>query len=253
MPAAEAIVKLLDDPVSLATPAAEKRRSVPLRDCLRCLDLSNRLARWPFQPAQLTSLTSLRLGNNGIKGIQASTFEALTTLTWLELDHNELSHLPAGQQHRSLCQRVMRREELAAPIYTPACLPACIACMRAFPERTHPYGTELGRLDALQGLLLHSNRITHLPVTLGELTSLTLLNLSRNNLTYPDPRALEHSRPEAFPEGWCRGLGALESLDLTCNRLAAVPPGVVWLTCMCRCVYPCMPSPISAFLFRNKR
>ena len=125
--------------------------------------------------------------------------------------------------------------------------------MCTFPERTHPYGTELGCLDALQGLLLHSNRITHLPVTLGELTSLTLLNLSRNNLTYPDPRALEHSRPEAFPEGWCRGLGALESLDLTCNRLAAVPPGVVWLTCMCRCVYPCMPSPISAFLFRNKR
>ena len=61
----------------------------------RCLDLSNgRLARELFLPEKLTSLTSLRLGHNGIKGIQDATMLALTALTWLELHDNHLSVLP---------------------------------------------------------------------------------------------------------------------------------------------------------------
>ena len=61
----------------------------------RCLDLTNgRLSREPFEPEHLTALTSLRLNNNGIKGIQASTFKRLSSLTWLELHNNQLAHLP---------------------------------------------------------------------------------------------------------------------------------------------------------------
>jgi Leucine-rich repeat (LRR) protein len=101
------IVHVLDDPIGLATTAAEerarrrktanKKNTDDHRRCAscRCLDLTNgRLAREPFEPEYLTSLTCLRLSNNGIKGIQASTFNALTQLTWLELNNNKLSRLP---------------------------------------------------------------------------------------------------------------------------------------------------------------
>ena len=177
------IVGALDDPIGLATATAEERRRRArqqhvgedrrraLNSC-RCLDLTNgRLSREPFEPEHLTALTSLRLNNNGIKGIQAATFQHLTALTWLELHNNQLANLPE----------------------------------------------ELGNLTALKALLLHANGLFELPETLSRLSSLTLLSLANNNLEHP---------AGGFPDGWTSGLHAVATLDLSRNRLAALPEEV---------------------------
>ena len=162
----------------------------------RCLDLSNgRLAREPFLPEQLTSLTSLRLGHNGIKGIQDATMLAFTALTWLELHDNHLSELP-----------------------------------------------QEWRLWGLKGLLLHNNQITHLPPAISGLTSLSTLTLAGNKLHCPSPgaspdvTALAAPNDDTLGSGRFGSLRALEVLDLSRNRLCALPAGITALGVLRRLV-----------------
>ncbi|GLH14321.1 Protein lap4 [Gryllus bimaculatus] len=75
-------------------------------------------------------------------------------------------------------------------------------CLEVVPD-------DIGKLENLTSLLLHSNKITSLPSTIGKLTKLKLLDVSSNRLEYV-PREISQ-------------LGQLTSLNLTANALKDIP------------------------------
>ncbi|WBB69039.1 Imm1 family immunity protein [Micromonospora sp. WMMD812] len=89
-------------------------------------------------------------------------------------------------------------------------------CAQVLDEPSLP--ESLGELTGLTWLGLSNNQLTVLPDSLGNLTSLTWLDLAHNHLS-------------TLPE-WLSNLTALTRLDLTGNRLTALPDSLGNLTAL---------------------
>ena len=231
------IVGALDDPIGLASTKAEelaRRRRArqqhvgnddrrrALNSC-RCLDLTNgRLSRESFEPEHLTALTSLRLNNNGIKGIQASTFERLTALTWLELHNNQLACLPDEVGNlTALKALLLHANGLFELPETLSRLSSLTLLSLANNNLEHPAGGfPNGWTSGLHGVAsldLSRNRLAELPEEVCALQQLRRLILDANSLV-----SLPEFQPGQLP--------ALEVLSASNNRLSVLPPSVTVLT-----------------------
>ena len=161
----------------------------------RCLDVTNgRLSREPFEPEYLTSLTSLRLSNNGIKGVQGSTFATLSALTWLELNNNQLSSLPEEiGDMESLKGLLLHNNNIK---HLPDSLPrlsSLTLLTLASNHLTYPHLLAIetqpsfpdgwcDNLDALTALDLSRNQLTQVPAGVCELPNIRRLILDHNSL-----------------------------------------------------------------------
>jgi len=230
------IVGALDDPIGLASTKAEelaRRRRArqqyvgddrrrALNSC-RCLDLTNgRLSRESFEPEHLTALTSLRLNNNGIKGIQASTFNRLTALTWLELHNNQLACLPDEVGNLTALKALLLHAnglfELPETLSRLSSLTLLSLANNNLehPDGGFPNGWTSG-LHGVASLDLSRNRLAELPEEVCAMQQLRRLILDANSLV---------SLPELQPGQ----LPALEVLSASSNRLSVLPPSVTVLT-----------------------
>jgi leucine-rich repeat protein SHOC2 len=230
------IVGALDDPIGLASTKAEelaRRRRArqqyvgddrrrALNSC-RCLDLTNgRLSRESFEPEHLTALTSLRLNNNGIKGIQASTFNRLTALTWLELHNNQLACLPDEVGNLTALKALLLHAnglfELPETLSRLSSLTLLSLANNNLehPDGGFPNGWTSG-LHGVASLDLSRNRLAELPEEVCAMQQLRRLILDANSLV-----SLPEFQPGQLP--------ALEVLSASSNRLSVLPPSVTVLT-----------------------
>ena len=140
---------------------------------------------------ELTSLTYLILQNNSLTTLPAGVFDGLTSLTWLQLSGNSLETLPAGvfDELTALTRLWLTGNSLTT-------LPAGV----------------FDKLTALTELWLANNSLPTLPAgVFDELTALTTLILNDNSLT-------------ALPAGVFDQLTALTTLRLQDNPGAPFSP-----------------------------
>ena len=144
----------------------------------------------------LTSLTELQLNNNQLASLSANVFSPLTSLTELQLNNNQLASLSANvfSPLTSLAELNLSNNQLTS-------LPA----------------TLLTPLTSLTELQLNNNQLASLPANLlSALTSLTELKLNNNQLS-------------ALPNGLFSGLTSLivGDLDFRNNKTALALPMVL--------------------------
>ena len=182
------------------------------------LDLSgNRLTSLPKSLGNLTSLTELDLSGNRLTSLPKSlgNLRALTTLS-LGRPFN-----PVGTW--AFYTGVSMRKILSATaiedfdeLETVSLSRLSAVSQKASGNRLTSLPKSLGNLTSLTKLDLSGNRLTSLPKSLGNLTSLTKLDLSGNRLT---------SLPKSLGN-----LTSLTKLDLSGNRLTSLPKSLGNLT-----------------------
>ncbi|KAK7267205.1 hypothetical protein RIF29_19870 [Crotalaria pallida] len=130
---------------------------------LQVIDLSKNRLSGPLPVKISSSLIRLRLGGNSLTGsIPSDAFQAVKSLTYLEVENNHLTGvIPAALGScRNLALLSLGQNQLSG----------------ALPP-------ELGNLDQLQVLKLHMNKLNGaIPVQIGQLQKLSILNLSWNSL-----------------------------------------------------------------------
>ena len=241
------IFSVLDDPITHASERArmmkqrldmqicteEKRRQM---HNIRCLDLTNgKLLREPFEPEQLTSLTSLRLGSNGIKGIHPSTFQTLTSLTYLEMNNNEMTQVVEELGClTALTALLIHNNNLCSLPASLATLTNLTTLTLASNNLTYPPPRQPGlppsfpdawceRLDGLTALDMSRNRLAQLPPGIWRLRGVRRLIFDRNSL--------ESVEEVGAPVG--EGCAAsLEALSLHANRLTHLPHSLTRLSAL---------------------
>ena len=141
----------------------------------------------------LSTITSLDIGEKGITTLQENDFERLSNLEDLELHDNSLSSLPIG-----VFDDLSALDEL-------------------YLWRNSLRSLRVGVFDGLSALVhldLNENSLRSLPVNVFDgLSALTHLSLENNALN-------------SLPAGAFNGLSALRDLDLRGNSLDSLPAGV---------------------------
>ena len=172
--------------------------------------------------AHLAAITRLELNYGDIyygdiTALKLSDFDGLTNLRELNLDHNQLSSLPAG-----LFDNLTALETLHLHNNQLSSLPAGL----------------FDNLTALETLHLHNNQLSSLPAGLFDnLTALETLDLDDNqlsslpaglfdNLTALQQLFLNGNQLSALPDGLFGNLTALEGLYLYDNQLSSLPTGL---------------------------
>ncbi|XP_017271213.1 fibromodulin a [Kryptolebias marmoratus] len=193
-------------------------------------------------PSVPSRIKYLYLQNNAIKALPDSALDNATSLVWLFLHHNQLTSDAVGQ-------KVFSRLEGLERLYLqhnnlnsiPPSLPRSLRDLRINHnniEKVTP--ADLEGMDNLTLLHLHDNAITDMGASLKTLRSLTLLDLSGNNLTkVPDglPEQLhqfylESNAIDSLPEGFLGGLAQLQFVRLAHNQLTdkGIPPNTFNVT-----------------------
>ncbi|XP_053172039.1 fibromodulin a [Scomber japonicus] len=153
----------------------------------------------------------LYLQNNAIKAIPDSALTNATNLLWLMMHHNQLTSDAIGKKAflklGGLERLYLQHNNL---ISIPSNLPRSLRDLRINHnkiEKVTP--ADLEGMDNLTILYLHDNAVTDLGTSLKPLVSLTLLDISNNQLT---------KVPEALPE-------QLHQLYLESNAIDSLPEG----------------------------
>jgi len=177
----------------------------------RVLDIGgNRLSVLPLDMASLTSLQRLRLSRNNLTliGLPPLVFSALTNLTTLALDHNQLDRLPDAIA--GLVQLQFLSAERNGLVELPA---------------------GIGQLKKLEVLQLRGNQLASLCDELGECEALCEVDASENKLA-AIPQSLrklqrlkvlllDHNLVKEVPEAVLRECAAMGTLSLHANPITA--------------------------------
>lgn len=181
------------------------------------LDLSkNQISNLPVEIGQLANLTELRLSENLLSSLPAS-MEQLTKLTILYLADNQFSALP------NEIVKLINLSELSLSKNQLSDLPL-----------------EIRQLINLKELYLYENLFKSIPNAIVNITSLTILNIAKNLLTTL-PSEISHltnltelylgeNRIKKIPTEVINQLVNLKTLNLSFNRLSAIPSEIKKLT-----------------------
>jgi len=206
---------------------------------LTSLNLSgNKLRRVPAAIRHLTNLTKLNVSNNDIVELSEEIGE-LVSLRRLNVGTNKLTTLPSTLGRLSRLERLdcsrnnlceippLAFENLSSieVIDLQSNRLSCVPHTIALPELKELHlndnlieslPDEFGvGLTSIRKLILHHNRLTHLPQDLAGLHGLKFLSLHTNTL-------------ECLPLG-IECLTSLKTLELSCNRLRELPPTMAFL------------------------
>lgn len=217
--------------------------SIPtLSQTLRTLDLeANKFTRIPDSIGDLAGLTELNLTFNGLRALP-DTFLKLNNLQVLELaDNPALTALPEWQNFpklRRLNLRNVQIQELSPTIgvlVQVRFLPAFLLLSLSFvpiPSSSQPQleelelrdnsqlqqaglPEELGQLVALRRLDLYGNRLRTLPLSIGRLRNLTILDIRNNMFTI-----------DTFPPA-IGNLPNLQKLFMSANKIGHMPEQIL--------------------------
>lgn len=148
----------------------------------------NQLATLPDSLAALGKLKVLDLGENRLTELPAAVAAALSgSLEVLELDHNQLVKLPDAIGQCTVLRRLAVEQN----------------ALKALPDA-------IGNLEALEELIADDNSLTALPASFGVLGKLRVLRAKRNEIG-------------EITAANIASLAALHILDLTLNKLTALP------------------------------
>jgi small GTP-binding protein len=151
---------------------------------------SNLLSMLPAEIAQLTNLTQLSLSSNLLTTLPVEIGQ-LTNLTELSLSSNLLTTLPVeiGQ--------LTNLTQLDLPLQSTECTASRNwSAHQGDPpipplQSTKYAASEIGQLTNLTLLYLSSNQLSALPLEIGQLTNLKFLDIANNPLTSPPPEIVE--------------------------------------------------------------
>jgi hypothetical protein len=149
---------------------------------IRRLDLSgNRLTELPKSLFRLTELTELDLGNNRLRAVPLA-IGALARLTRLDVSENRLTALPPELASCTALHNVQLYGNMLADLAPLAELPG----LTTLDVSSNRLRTLSGLPRGLVALDASGNRLTELPGGIRELTVLSRLDLSSNQLTAVD-------------------------------------------------------------------
>eukprot|EP00002_Diphylleia_rotans_P002133 TRINITY_DN11308_c0_g1_i1.p1 TRINITY_DN11308_c0_g1~~TRINITY_DN11308_c0_g1_i1.p1 ORF type:complete len:1041 (+),score=164.63 TRINITY_DN11308_c0_g1_i1:66-3188(+) len=167
---------------------------------LRCWILDdNKLSEIPWVISRLTNLTYLSAHHNCIS-VLSDNFDALGNLCSLKLSHNQLSALPQSITHLS------RLQELHLSHNKLSYLPFGISRMTALKLMSVQFNQlsglpyTIGQLTNLRefyigaevhGAVHQANNITKLPLSLGNLQNLEILDLENTPIEFPRQQVLD--------------------------------------------------------------
>lgn len=163
-----------------------------LTDVVRADISNNKFSDIPGELTDAFMMECLNCAYNNIRFIQ--DFSHITSLTYLNLGHNQIQTLPIHVCSLPLKTLILNH------------------------NRLHFIPGEIGLLGKLQHLDVSCNEISNVPSTFGELVSLRILNLRRNQLL---------SLPDEISK-----LKHLMTLDISCNRISILPPAFRLITSM---------------------
>ncbi|MEM1331540.1 MAG: COR domain-containing protein, partial [Planctomycetota bacterium] len=156
----------------------------------------------------LTALTELRLNNNQLSSVPPE-LGALTALKALSLSNNQLSSVPPELGALTVLTTLrLHSNQLSSVPPELGALTALKALSLSYNQLSS-VPPELGALTALTTLYLHENQLSSVPPELGALTALTELRLNNNQLSSVPPEL--------------GALTALMTLSLSNNQLSSVP------------------------------
>lgn len=186
-------------------------------------DLNMREQRLQSMPYEVQlyrkGLTTLDLKSNSIRVLKPSLVSGLTALTYLNVSHNLLGHLPPEIKQLKNLKTLIACHNLLVT------LPAEIRSLASLTQLDVAHNfivalpPDIGSLSRLVKIDLSMNLLSDLPDgkgVLGKLVLLERLNLHGNCLT-------------SLPESVSR-LQNLNSLDLSCNSLSTMPECLTGLT-----------------------
>ncbi|RLN59016.1 hypothetical protein BBJ28_00006806 [Nothophytophthora sp. Chile5] len=181
---------------------------------LRVLHLAyNRLVRFGDACGSLRSLEELNLAANALEVLADAMGDALVKLVHLNLRGNSaLRRLPNSLQ-RLCCLTVWDLSACAQKRLSKGVFGAQLQSLRSLNLSFNALTTlseGVGALKILQDLNIKANALATLPASVGHLTELVILNVENN--------ALERL-PATCGDQW----GMLETLQLSHNRLSALP------------------------------
>ncbi|KAG7493858.1 fibromodulin-like [Solea senegalensis] len=162
-------------------------------------------------PSIPSHIKYLYLQNNAITAVSDSALMNATNLVWLMMHHNQLTSEAIGKKaflNLEQLERVYLQHNNLTSI--PSNLPRSLRDLRLNHnkiEKVTP--VDLEGMDNLTILYLHDNVVTDMSTSLKALTSLTMLDISSNQLT---------KVPESLPEN-------LHQLYLEFNSIDSVPEG----------------------------
>ncbi|KAL0730084.1 hypothetical protein Bca4012_026177 [Brassica carinata] len=223
---------------------------IPARICdlsqLRSLDISEneRLKSLPVSISELKSLEKLKLsGCSILESLPPEIFQTMSCLRWLDLERTSIKELPENIGNLIALEVVQARRTLIrqAP-WSIARLNRLqvLAIGNSFysSEGLHSQCPNLSRFDDLRALCLSNMNMIEIPNSIGNLWSLSELDLSGNNFKFIPASIKRLTRLNRLDVNNCQRLQELPD-DLPRSLLYIYAHGCTSLVSISGCFKPC--------------